>query len=536
MSVGVQPSHPRRRRWRGAAQALAAAIALTMASLPARAATADLYGPKAADAVKGGTLTFGSLVEPPGLDPYHQAADGRIRFTVLMYQGLFYESETGQAVPLLATGYEVSPDGLVYTIKLREGVKFHTGQPMTAKDVAYSYNYLRDPKNGSPGAGDLTLIQSIDAIDDATVRITLSKPNGALPMTLGNKYGGVVPAGYFDAADAKQAFNTKSVGTGPFKLAEFKPNSHLALVKNEAYWEEGAPYLDRINILFIPNSASLIVALRNKRVDLALLTRPQDIQQVVKAPGLVMERWPSLNQKALDLGSELSPLGDPRVRQAIALTIDKDEIMRAAVGGYGKVIGTMVPAMQDAWGAPIDQLANQKVDIEKAKKLLADAGHSDLKLTLTTINGYDWMDPAAVTMKQQLAKAGIDLTIQRVDLGVWIKNFQSKQMGFTFNDWATQPDPHLLYYRHFHKAPEGADFRNWNNAEASALLDQGLSETDQAKRKAIYVDFQKILADSVPTVMLFSADHVSVRNENVMNYQQHPTGWFFGLARAYIKK
>ena len=531
MRPGLNP-WARWRRW-----ALTAAAVVGLAGMAVPASAQDLYGPKAAQATKGGTLTFGSLVEPPALDPYHQAADARIRFTVLMYQGLFYEAASGEALPLLAQSHTVSPDGLVYTVKLRSGVKFHSGQPMTAKDVAYSYNYLRDPKNGSPGAGDLALIAAIDVVDDATVRITLSKPNAALPMTLGNKYGGVVPAGYFDAPDAKQALNQKSVGTGPFKLAEFKPNSHLALVRNEHYWEPDAPYLDRINILFVPNSAGLIVALRNKRVDLALLTRPQDIQQVEKAPGLVLERWPSLNQKALDLGSELSPLGDVRVRQAVALSIDREEIMRAAVGGYGKVIGTMVAAMQDRWGVPLDGLPNQKADIEKAKALLAAAGHGNgLSLTLTTINGYDWMDPAAVTMKQQLARAGIDLAIRRVDLGVWIKNFQSKQMGLTFNDWATQPDPHLLFYRHFHKAPEGADFRNWANAEASALLDRGLAETDGAKRKEAYAQFQKALAETVPTVMLFSADHVSVRSEAVQNYQQHPTGWFYGLARTYLKK
>ncbi len=529
----MRPAMNATRRW-----VLTAAGLAVLTGLPtAPAAAEELYGPKAAQASKGGTLTFGSLVEPPALDPYHQGADARIRFTVLIYQGLFYEAASGEAMPLLAQGYTVSPDGLVYTVTLRSGVKFHTGQAMTAKDVAYSYNYLRDPKNGSPGAGDLTLITAIDAVDDTTVRFTLSKPNAALPMTLGNKYGGVVPAGYFDTPDAKQALNQKSVGTGPFKLAEFKPNSHLALARNEHYWEQDAPYLDRINILFVPNSASLIVALRNKRVDLALLTRPQDIQQVEKAPGLVQERWPSLNQKALDLGSELAPLGDVRVRQAVALSLDRDEIMRAAVGGYGKVLGTMVPAMQERWGAPLDSLPNQKADIEKAKALLAASGHGNgLSLTLTTINGYDWMDPAAVTMKQQLARAGIDLAIRRIDLGVWIKNFQSKQMGLTFNDWATQPDPHLLFYRHFHKTPEGADFRNWANAEASALLDRGLSETDAAKRKDAYLQFQKLLAETVPTVMLFSADHVSVRSETVQNYQQHPTGWFYGLARAYLKK
>jgi peptide/nickel transport system substrate-binding protein len=510
-----------------------AALLVCLSALSASAA--ELYGPETKDARRGGTLTVGSLVEPPGLDPFHQGADARIRVTVLMYQGLFYESVDGEAAPLLAGSYEVSPDKLVYTVKLRQGVKFHTGQPMTAKDVAYSYNYIRDPKNGSPGAGDYTVITAIDAIDDSTVKITLSQPNASLPMTLGNKYGAVIPAGYFDAPDSKTKLNQTSVGTGPFKLVEFKPNSNLTLARNPDYWEKGAPYLDQVNFVSIPNSASMLVGLTNKRVDLALLNRPQDVRQVEKVPGLKTERWPSLNQKAIDLGSEYTPLNDPRVRQAIALGVDKDEVMRASIGGLGQVIGTMVAAMQDRWGLPLPEVPNQKPDVEKAKKLLAEAAHpSGIELNLTTIIGYDWMDPAAITLREQLAKIGVKVNIQRVELGVWIKNFQSKQMGFTFNDWATQPDPNLLFYRHFRAAPEGADFRNWKNETASKLLDEGRAEADPAKRKAIYLDFQKEMAQSVPTIMLFSADLVTVRNEKVRNYVQHPTGWYYGIARTYL--
>ncbi|WP_439495412.1 ABC transporter substrate-binding protein [Bosea sp. (in: a-proteobacteria)] len=509
---------------------LAAAAAIVG---PARAA--ELYGPKADGAKSGGTLNMGLLVEPPGLDPFHQAADARIRLTVLIYQGLFYESPDGQPMPLLAEGFDLSSDRLVYTVRLRKGVKFHTGQPMTAKDVAYSYNYIRDPKNGSPGAGDFAMITSVEATDDATVKITISAPNAALPMTLGNKYGGVVPAGYFDAADAKTKLNQASVGTGPFKLTEFKPNSNVTLARNGDYWEPGVPYLDKINFVFVPNAASLLVGLRNKRIDIATLTRPQDVKQVEGVAGLVIERKPSFNQKAIDLGAELKPLDDERVRRAIALAVDKDEIMRASIGGLGKVIGTMVAGMQESWGVPLDKLPNQKLDIAAARKLLEEAGHPNgFDLTLTSIIGYDWMDAAAVTLREQLAKIGIRLAIQRVELGVWVKNFQSKQMGFTFNDWATVPDPNLLFYRHFHKAPEGADFRNWKNEAASALLDEGRVENDPAKRREIYARYQQAMAQSVPTIMLFSADHIVVRSEKVRNYDQHPTGWYYGLARTWL--
>lgn len=516
---------------------LAGALLCATALAAPFASAEDLYGPIAKDATAGGTLNMGLLVEPPGLDPFHQAADARIRVSLLMYQGLFYEGVGGEAIPLLAESYEVSDDGLVYTIRLREGVKFHNGKAMDAEDVAYSYNYLRDPANGSPGAGDYAIVESIEAVDPSTVKFTLTSPNSSLPMTLGNKYGAVVPAGYFDDESAKNRMNSESIGTGPFKLVEFNPNSNLLLERNADYWEEGAPYLDEINFSFLPNSASMLVALRNQRIDLVKLERPQDVQQVQEVEGLEIERWPSLNQKAIDLGAELKPLDDVRVRQAIALAVDKEEMMQAAVGEYGEVIGTMVAAMQDAWGVPVDELPNMTRDVDAAKALLKEAGYGDgLDLTLTTINGYDWMDPAAVTLREQLADAGINLEIQRVDLGVWIDNFRSKRMGFTFNDWATQPDPNLLFYRHFHKAPEGADFRNWNNDEASRLLDEGRAEGDPDKRREIYAEFQNVLAESVPTIMLFSADHVTVRNDKVKNFTQHPTGWYYGLVRTYLSE
>ncbi|HEX6144476.1 MAG TPA: ABC transporter substrate-binding protein [Geminicoccaceae bacterium] len=494
------------------------------------------YAPVDPEAQDGGSLTVGSLVEPPALDPYHQGADARIQVTVLMYQGLMFEDASGTAKPLLAESHEVSDDGLTYTFTLRDGVTFHNGEPMTAEDVKYSYDYVRDPENGSPGARDYAVIQEITVPDERTVVMRLAEPNAALLMTLTNKYGGVVPAGWFDDENARNRMNQESVGTGPYMLGAFQPNSFLNLVKFEDYWAEGVPHLDEITFLYLPNSASMLVALENERVDLAVLGRPQDSEQIADAENLEILRFPSFGQKSIDLDLSYGPLGTLEVRQAIANAVDKEKIMQAAVGGYGSVIGTMVAGMQDSWGAPLDELPNQGPDIEKAKELMAAAGHEDgLDLELTTIIGYDWMDPAAVTLAEQLKEIGIDLAINKVDLGVWINNFRSQKMGFTFNDWGTQPDPNLLFYRHFHQQPEGADFRNWNSERGSELLDQGRMETDPGKRKEIYVEFQKFLAEEVPTIMMFSADYVVAVNQRVHGFEHHPTGWYFGLVNTWVE-
>ncbi|MCC7271899.1 MAG: ABC transporter substrate-binding protein [Alphaproteobacteria bacterium] len=520
---------------RGARRLAAGLSAMVLAALPALADDALVYGKTDPQARRGGKVTVGSLIEPPSLDPFLQGADARIRVTGLMYQGLFFEDQAGIPRPLLAESVEVSPDSKTYTFKLRRGVTFHTGQTMSSADVKYSYDWMRDSKNGSPGAGDLSSVTEIVAPDPATVVFKLSRANAALPMTLTNKYGAVIPKGWYDAKDASTKFNEVSVGTGPFKLKTFRPNSVLILERNPGYWDKALPYLDEVTFATMPNSAAMVVALQNRRIDLALFSRPQDTEQLRSVAGVEVKRWPSLNQKTIDLDVKYGPLKDVRVRQAIALAIDKEAILKGSISGYGTVIGTMVIGMQESWGVPLDQLPNQKVDLERAKKLLTDAGLVDgFDIDLTTIIGYDWMDAAAVTVAEQLKRIGIRVNIKKIELGVWIRNFRAREMGFTFNDWGTTPDPSLLYYRHFRAAPQGADFRNWNNDKASALLDRGQEETDPVKRKAIYAEFQKLLADEAVSIMLFSADLITGQRDRLKNYDQHATGWYFGLIKAWV--
>jgi peptide/nickel transport system substrate-binding protein len=495
-----------------------------------------LYGRSDPKAKRGGRIIIGSLVEPPALDPFRQSADARIAVSVLMYQGLFYEDQSGTPRPLLAESATPSADGKAWTFGLRRGVKFHTGQTMTSADVKYSYDFMRNPANGSGGAGDVSSVTSIEAPDDHTVIFRLSRPNAALPMTLTNKFSAVVPKGFLDDPNSSTRMNEISVGTGPFKLKQFRPNSALEMERHVDYWQPDLPYLDAVTFAFVPSSASLVVGLQSRRIDMALFSRPQDAQALAKTAGLEVHRWASLNQKSIDMDCKYSHLSDVRVRQAIALSIDKKTVMDAAIAGYGTIIGTMVAGMQQNWGVPLDQLANQKVDLDRARALMREAGLADgFNMDLTTVIGYDWQDAAAVTIAEQLRRIKIGLTIKKVDLGVWIRNFRAREMGFTLNDWGTTPDPSLLFYRHFRAAPEGVDFRNWNNARASALLDQGQETADPVKRKAIYAEFEKIMAVEAPTIMLFSSDILTVNRTRLKNYVQHGTGWYFGVVKTWAE-
>jgi peptide/nickel transport system substrate-binding protein len=516
---------------------LLALLANVSATGVARADDTALYGASDPSAKKGGKLTVGSLIEPPSFDIYHQAGEAVNFVAPLMYQALVYPDADGTPMPLLAEGWEINDDVTVYTFKLRSGIKFHTGAPLEAEDVKYSLDYMRDKDNGTIGALDFADVKSVEAVDPATVRVTLSRPNSAFLITLTHRNASIIPRNWYADENARAKLNSNSVGTGPFRLVEWVQHSHMRLERNPDYWQQGLPYLDEIIFNFIPNSAAMLIALRNGRVDMAVLVRPQDARELAGNPKITVQRTKSLNQKSLDLDCAYGPLSDQRVRQAISLLIDKSAVMQAAIAGYGQVLGTMVPGMQEKWGVPISELPNQKVDIEKAKSLLAAAGHPNgLDIKLRTIIGYDWMEPAALTLVQQLQAGGVRAQIERLDLGTWLKNLKSRQLGFTLNDWGTPPDPNILFYRHFHEQPQGADFRNWKSDQGSKLLDEGREIQPYEKRKEIYDQFQKLLADSAPTVMMFGADNVVAVSQAVKNHVMHPIGWHFGLVKTWVEK
>jgi len=520
---------------------LAVALTLLLALAPAFAQESQpldqLYGAEPEGAQQGGEVVVGIVYEPPALDPVHQQADATTAITVLMYQGLAYTDWDGTIRPMLATSWSASEDGLTWTFDLREGVTFHNGDELTAADVKYSYDYIRSEDCGCAGSVYLNAVESIEVIDDFTVAFHLASRNSAILAGVADKLTAVFPEGYFDNEGAQARLNQTSVGTGPFMLDEFRPNQSIRLVRNPNYWQPGAPYLDAITFVSVPDGNSLLNGLRTGQIDLAQLARPQDVAQLEGVNGVSYQEQTSWVQKSLDLQAGGGATEDLAVRQAISLAVDKQEILQAAVQGYGQVIGLIPAGMQERWGAPLDELPMQGPNPERARQILTDAGYPDgVEVQITTIIGFDWMTPAAETLVSQLAEAGIRATIRRQDLGVWIDNWGARSfVDVTLNDWGTVPDPSLLLDAHFQMEPVGNDFRNWNNEEATELLAQAKQATDYDERYALYVEVQKMMAEDAITIPLFSSSIIAVERDRVNNYVQHPSGWYHGLIRTWVE-
>lgn len=480
----------------------------------------------------GGKVVFGSLTETPSLDPFLEAADERSRRSVLMYEGLTWVDNEMIVQPRLASEWEISEDGKVYTFKLRNDVYFHNGSKMTATDVKYSYDLFLDESFGSGGSGDFTAVDSIEVLDETTVKFNLKDPYASLLAALGGRYGAVVPEGTYDNGNLRNTV----VGTGPYTLVEWKQNNSMDLKKFDKYWSDDRGFIDQITIQIVPDENSLIAGIRSGQIDVSLLTDSKFYGMIKDNPKLDVERQPALRWTTLDFANDIEPFNDPRVRRAILKGIDKEEIMIAGTDGVGSLIGIMPPAFSE-WVVPVADLENQIRDVEGAKKLLDEAGYGDgFNMPLRIISGFSWMRPAAEVIASNLKDIGITVEIETVDLGVWIEDWSNYNTPNTLNEWGGFTDPDLLYYRHFRAQPEGGDWRRWNNEEGSKLLDQARGETDLETRKELYNEFQHLMANEVPSIPLFSPDSITVTQKHVVDYKFHPSGWWYGLTYAKVQK
>jgi len=452
-------------------------------------ATPEASGPK-----RGGTLYIGQDFGPQHFDPHATTAWASVNIYEHIYEGLvqWNEDET-ELIPKLATSWDISDDGLVYTFKIRQDVKFHNGRLMTAEDVKFSLDRMRDPDSGSIVFTNLSRIETVEVLDPETVQVTLSEPFATFITYMTERYAIVPP----EAADELQ---TKPVGTGPFMLDEYVLDQHVRLVRNPFYYEEGLPYLDRVEFKILGDEASKEAAMRSKSVDMAWFRDPRQAEGLAAAvPGLISA--PGIPSRYILLGLSLckEPFNDVRVRQALSLAYDREKLVETVIPSRygGSVTGILAPSSPYFWqGDPMD-LPNYRRDVEKAKQLLAEAGYPDgLTIDDYKVVAANQLDvDGAQVLKEQWAEAGINVTIVPMEVGAILEDYRTGngvmiQMGFT---WAADPDVRL--YSSWHSSQTFAQGYCRNDPELDELLDRGRVTTDPDERMDIYQKVQERIAD-----------------------------------------
>jgi peptide/nickel transport system substrate-binding protein len=369
--------------------------------------------------------------------------------------------------------------------------------------------------------------------DKYTIRIHTKQPSASLLAGMAGGWSSIIPK---EVVEEKGDLRRTAVGTGPFVLQEWVPQSHLKARKNPDYWDKGKPYVDALELRVIPDEGNIIAQLRTGNVHHALLEDNKNYLLVKDDKRLQALRSARLGFDMVNINLGRKPFTDVRVRQALCLAVDRAEVLQAAASGLGSVTGPLTPAMKP-WALPLDALKEWYTpNPERAKKLLADAGFPQgFKTTLKVIPTFPTMVAGAQVVAAQLKKIGVDAQIVQEEYGVWIKNFIQPNANYdlSMNITTGDADPDSLLYRRFHSVE-----KQWNNGgdpEIDVLLDQGKLTVDQAKRKEIYDRVQRLMVEKAIQIWTFSPDMIDVVQASV-HYDQHFTSNYYGFRTAWLDR
>lgn len=465
---------------------------------------------------RGGTMRIAFVGSPARLDPHQMNGTEEVALTHSIYDGLTYTDHTLTPQPELATSWESTPDAKVWTFRLRQGVKFHHGRALDADDVVWSYKRILDPAVASPARSVFSLIDSVEKVDAATVRFTLTGPFAEFANLVGGNFQAkIVPR---DVADLHKT----PTGTGPFKLAEFVPGDHATLVRNDAYWNEGQPYLDQVRHLYLPEEASHLAGLLSGHIDMAWSPLPEMLPIYATSKDVKILVAPTNGYQPIVMAVHQPPFNDARVRRAFRLMCDRKALTRIVLGSLDVPVSNdhPIPPQSDMYMAqePLKQ------DLEQAKALLAEAGYKDgMDIEMMAWTGRAGLVQSALGFQDMAKKANVRISVNTVPSDVFLGKYWLKHNFFVTNWSARTTLYELLSITYASNAKWNES--HWNSRELDALIEAIRSEQDAAKRKAHFGEVQKMFIAEGPVIIPYHRPRVSAIRANVQGYQEHPSAW-----------
>jgi peptide/nickel transport system substrate-binding protein len=472
---------------------------------------------------RGGTLRVSVDQAVSKLNPLVTRVNPEYLVAELLYSNLTRLKPDMSAEPDLAESWTNSADLTEWTFALRKGLSFHDGSPCTAADVVATFEAILDAKTASPARQNVGPIAKVVAKDDATVVFSLSAPFADLPVTLAYTNAKIVPAAVIKGG--LQKLDREAVGTGPFKLVSFEPERQIVVARNDAYYDKDRPYLDRIEILVFPDVSAEASALIAGDTDLISTTPPTEFGRLQKASGVKALRVPSGQFCNVNFGCDQKPFNDVRVRQALALTVDRAAMVDFVTEGFGSP-GNDTP-LNPAYRFYAD-LPAKKADIAKAKALLAEAGYpKGLEATLIASDRPGQRTQLAVALREMAKPAGFDIKVETMPHATYLDQVWKKgsfYVGF-YNMQATADAIFSLLYT----SNAAWNETRWNNAAFDKVVFEARATVDEAKRRALYAEAQKLMNAEVPSIIPAFFDLLGAQREWVEGYQLHPRGAVFRL-------
>ncbi|MBC7716316.1 MAG: ABC transporter substrate-binding protein [Pseudorhodobacter sp.] len=392
-----------------------------------------------AQAARSTGLVVAEDVVPQTFDPTQSSQIRTWYAWQLAYEGLVRANADGKIVPVLATKWTVDPTLTTYEFALREGVKFADGSVMVADDVVASFQRLAE--RGLPYAKDrFKHVEAVTKVNDRTVRFKLKQPDAGFMLNLGSPFvvgSAILSAKWLQSNDPKLAM----MGTGPFQMVSYAPNTQLVLKRNDYYWnKDGAAKVTDLTIRYMPEQSAQIAALRSGQIDL-MFPSAESRLQLASASGIAIEAVSSTNTVRLNINTNRAPFSNLDFRRAMSLALNRAEIVQGAFLGEGVPSAQVPPSY--GWAPKLSELKYQKHDVAQAKALLAKAGYPNgVDITLNHLAGYaTYLDRFAEVLKSQMAQVGIRVTIQANQNAVWLDKQNRADYEIMTNEYAYQADP-----------------------------------------------------------------------------------------------
>jgi peptide/nickel transport system substrate-binding protein len=491
-------------------------------------------GGKQVQVRSGGTLKLGMSPGPSTeIDPLKVADEGGLGIMSQTGEFLAFSDEKLKLQPRLAESWKPSEDGRVWTFKIRQGVKFHDGTPMTAEDVAASINALSDPKNGSNALSTFDGVLSkgsAKAVDGSTVRFELDAPNGNFPyLVSSDNYNAVIYPKDLSPSKWEKTFP----GTGPWKLEKYTPNSGVSYVKNPGYWDKSRiPKLDRQQVKFYPKEQAQILALQSGDVDVLIHFSPTGGKALLNDPNITVIQLRSSVHREVHMRNDKPPFDDKRVRQAMALAVDRQALVSGLFAGKAD-LGNDSP-FAPVFPSTDKSVAQRKQDLEKAKALMSQAKPSTTSVTLNTWDGFELPDLAQL-LQNDAAKVGLRLKPNVTPAGTYYGDavfgkspWLDSVMGIT--DYGHRGVPNV-----FLNAPlqsKGVwNAAHFHNSTYDGLVRQYTEALDIGSQRAAAKKIQLLLLDETPIVYPYFYFFLTGTKKNVGNVEVSAMG-HYDIAKA----
>ncbi len=465
---------------------------------------------------------------PTNLDPRIGVDAYSERIAQLLFNSLVRKSDSSDILPDLAESWE-TPDPTTYIFHLRGDVRFHDGKELTADDVVYTFQTIKDGTVQTSKSGTYALVDTVEALDRQTVRFTLTEPYAPFLWNLALPAIGIVPDG------AGIDFSDQPVGTGPFVFEHYIRDGEVVLRSNPDYFGE-PPQLDAVRFKIVPDAVVRALELRKGTVDIALNMLPADMVEALREePHLEVLNGEGTNAQYLAFNLEDPLFSDVRVRQAIAHAVDREAIVKYLWRDQARLSDSILPPENWAYSSDVSRYA---YDPELARSILDEAGYGAISFTYRTSTDPLGLLVAAV-LQQQFKDLGIDMQIRSNEFATFFSDVVSGNFQMYSLRWIggnNDPDIFNLIFHSDMFPPNGANRGHYRNREVDRWIELARRETDTEIRKAYYADIQKTLSDDLPYVNLYYTNNVAVVNERIEGMKLYLAGDYEFLTEIRIRE